>query len=182
MKRIVFHLSMIFIGFLGIFLGTLPDLLPDYVPYILFGEHNSMNAGYVRLVNYLKGHKAHDENEIVLGVNDKEYNSIYNLLHSFDPSILPPLQETLLTSKEYGTGNIGFGKGRPEFVTSRTFLLFNQVIYFQDKNNNWRNVCEMRDLYFLVRDAIVRYCSRIGFFFAFISLTVEGISALKKTT
>jgi hypothetical protein len=172
---------MIVIGFLGISLGALPDILPDFVPYILLGDSNTMQVGYKKLVNYINSPKYDPTNGIALKVTDKEYNSIYELLYAFDPTVMPPLNDTLIAFRENGTGNISIDRGGLDMepATSSAALFFNRIISFQDKDNRWLHICEMRDLNYLMRDAIIRYCSKIGFSFAFIALLIEGISSIK---
>lgn len=177
MKRITFHIVIIIIGFLGIFLGTLPDLIPGCAPIILIGKNRKMEVGYQKLVEFLDIPRGKRANKIALTRDDEGYSAIYDLLRSFDPKIVPPVEKISSSSEDIGFGNISFDKG-DEWVGSGTFLLMNQVVFYHTKEK-WQAICEMRDLHFLIRDAHIRYYSRLGFFFAFIALMVEGISSLK---
>jgi hypothetical protein len=181
MKKIFFHILMLIIGLLGIFFGTLPDLFPSAVPVFLIGYNRELEVGYKQLTKHLSVPIKERDSDIALGKNDYGYNSIYLILHKLNPKVIPPLSN--LGNDRFG--NLSFDHGF-DFVSSGTGLLPNQVLFFEKSTDRWRAVCEMRDLFFIIRDSHIRYYARIGFFLAFISISIEGIvsicSAIRSAT
>ncbi len=151
MKSKFIHVLMLIVGILGLFMGTLPDIFPDQKDVLLIGKYKKMNVAYEKLVNYAKVPRGIRESEVALNIKDSGYHIIYNHLQSLDPS-LPSLKKTDYAFRD---------------------LLINQVVHVRDDKNEWRPICELRDLYFIIRDSQLRYFTIVGFAFALFALAVE---------
>jgi hypothetical protein len=178
-KLIAYHSILVATVFLGIFLGTLPDLFPDvllHCPYF-----RMLHRGVATLSTFPDETSNSDLNR-----DDKAYKAIYKLLRSVDPHTLPPLKETLaLQGDKYRCNIKGVKSGEqwnavapPDQKSKRTM----EPIYicFRTPQNIAEPICSLEDLKFLVRDVETRVCSRLGFFLAFVALILGEGMALRK--
>ena len=166
------HICLLIIGILGLCIGTLPDLFPNQIDSFLIGKYKKMNIAYKRLVDYAKIPRGIRDNEIALNKNDLGYEVIYNHLRSLDPS-LPPFNKS---GNSFADITIDTGG----FMNTNMELLMNQVVQVKDSKNNWLPVCEMRELYFIIRDSYIRFFTRLGLSFAFIALFVGFVMNVKQ--
>ena len=165
------HISLLILGALGLFIGTLPDLLPNQVDLFLIGKYKKMNTAYKRLVEYAKIPRGIRDNEIALNKEDLGYEVIYNHLRSLDPS-LPPFNKSGNSFSDITIDSRGF-------MNTNMELLMNQVVHIRDSNNNWLPVCEIREIYFIIRDSYIRFFTRLGQSFSFIALFVGFVINVK---
>ena len=166
------HICLLILGILGVCIGTLPDLFPNQIDSFLIGKYKKMNIAYKRLVDYAKIPRGIRDNEIALNKNDLGYKAIYNHLRSLDPS-LPPFNKS---GNSFADITIDTGG----FINTNMELLMNQVVQVKDSKNNWLPVCEMRELYFIIRDSYIRFFTRLGLSFAFIALFVGFVMNVKQ--
>jgi len=176
LKSISYHIAIILVVFLGIFLGTLPDLWPSglsKLPYF-----NRLDTGLEKLDHF----STHEIKNTYLNRNDKGYIPIYRLLSTIAPYTLPPLKETLALSGSRSEAQlIGVKSGTKRRATAEGIqskkAMETIYICFRTQEDIAEPLCELRDLMFIVRDFKTRWCSRFGFFFAFLALLLgEGIS------
>ena len=165
---------MLLLGLLGIFWGTLPELFPNAVPIFLVGNNKKLEICYKIFTEHLSIPRGKRNKDMALQKNEDGYKAIYLILSKINPNIVPPLSNK--SSKEFG--RFSFDKGI-NFVSSGTFLFLNQVIFYEISTNQWRPICEMRDLFFMIRDSQFRYYARLGFLLVFISILIEGIISLR---
>ena len=177
MKSILYHIALISVVFFGILLGTLPDLWPSGLSR--FPYFNRLDAGLKRLDNFSNP----EIKNTYLNRNDDSYVPIYRLLRSLDSHTLPPVKEIIdLTGDNHKAQLIGVKSGEKWRATNKEGKGSDKAmetiyICFRTEENIAEPLCEMRDLKFLVRDFKTRWCSRLGFFFAFLALLLgEGIS------
>lgn len=179
MRNVLYHVVLILVVFLGILLGTLPDLWPSglsLVPYF-----RKLDLGLAKLSHF----PTPDDKNAYLNRNDPSYIPIYQLLRSLDPHTLPPIAETLSGRSGSGEGQlIGVKSGmrwqaQAQGTKSENVM---EIVYvcFRTRADLAEPVCDLRDLKFLIRDVKTRLCSRVGFAFAFIALFLgEGLSLRK---
>ncbi len=177
-NRIIYHTILISIGFCGIFLGTLPDLFPQFISLL----PNLKQYDYA--LNSLTINNGPDNKTKILKMDEKGYSQIYHLIRSIDPITMPSLSETLANAKDKkGFGSIasvpGGMKWSPKtsgFESQKSLDPF-LFICFKTERGVYEPICQMRDLQNLVRNAKVRFWSRVGFSFAFIALLLgEGVA------
>jgi len=175
MKGIAYHSVVIVVVFLGVLLGTLPDLFPAALPRLPY---------FARLdaaLRMLSDFSATQAENTFLNKRDDGYVEIYHLLRSVDPITLPPLDKTLALQGELSGQLVGVKTGFKWYVTSSDVRSEKEMetvyVCFRTAQDIGEPIMELKELKFLVRDVEVRVCSRLGFFFAFVALILgEGIS------
>lgn len=172
--KIVFHIIIIVVGLAGIILGTLPDLFPDLVPKVLFGENRRMEIGYGKLIEFLNIPRGERGDRVALTRHDEGYMAIYRLMRNFNPKLMP-LQKN---QQDETLGNISFDKAN-EFVNEGNFLTPNKVAFYEVADNSWESICTMRDLKYLINDSHVRVLTRFGFLLTLIAISIEGFFAIR---
>ncbi len=163
MNKIIF-VSMFVIGLIGLFVGTLPDILPEKMGSLLFCKYKKMDIAYKKLVHYANIPRGIRESDAALNRRDIGHHVIYGLLRSINPA-MPSLENLASTSGDLTVDSGGF-------VNTNTELLMNQVVHVKDDKNEWLPVCELRDLYFFIHDSQIRFFTRIGFALTLLSIVV----------
>ena len=169
----LFHVVLIMVIFCGIFFGTLPDLWPSILSRLPY--FSRLDSGIKKLSRPFTS----------LDRNDRGYIPVYRLLRTVAPNILPPLQEVLALPRNHGTAELIKVKSgfiwQPTVQGKKTKNPISTIyVCFRTQENTVDPICEFRDLMFIVRDFKTRWCSRMGFFFAFLALLFgEGISLRK---
>ena len=178
MKKITYHIVLIAIVFCCIFLGTLPDLFPQYMSF----PPNLKQYDYA--LRSLTIPNDYNINYKTLEVGENGYNQIFNLIRSFDTVNIPPLDVTIKKSKEKkGFGTIASVKSgmewRPITSTKKPLKSIDPFLFicFKGDNETYIPICQLNDLRNLIHEAKIRFWSRLGFFFAFVALLIgEGAS------
>ncbi len=165
---------MLVIGLLGLFIGTLPDILPEKIGLLLFFKYKKMDIAYKKLVHYANIPRGKREDDVALNRRDIGHQVIYVLLRSINPE-LPSLGNLAPTSGDLTVHTGGF-------VNINTKLLMNQVVHVKDEKNEWLPVCELRDLYFFIHDSQIRFFTRIGFAFTLSALIVTFFINIKQAS
>lgn len=177
-KRVAYHILLIVIGFLGIFLGTLPDLFPQYIS--LLPNLKKYDAG----LRALEMDELHDVNQRLLKYGEDGYLQITKLLKSFDPISIPSLKiiadDNRRLQQAWTIASVKSGmKWSPQIGSIPATQSIEAFVFICIKTDKgiYKPICDIRDLKNLVREAKVRFWSRTGFFFAFIALVIgEGIA------
>ena len=151
MKSAWYHIAVLLLGMSGVFLGTLPDLIPAWIPLApytaaLESGHEKLTAGTLR-------------------PTDDGFEEIYELLGTFQPNWAPPLLIVVKTELSFTSAGVEL----PAFQTAR--------FYYGPKQD--KPVCFMRDVAFLVRDAKFRWWTRFGFSITFAALILQIIPWVK---
>lgn len=178
MKKVLYHAVLILVVFLGIFLGTLPDLWPSGLS--CFPYFKKLDFGLAKLSQF----STPDAKNAYLNRNDPAYAPIYGLLRSLDSYTLPPIGEVLAIqggSRKAQLIGVKSARWRANAQGSKSESAIETVyVCFRTPRDTAEPVCDLRDLKFLVRDTKTRLCSRVGFSFALIALLLgEGISLRK---
>jgi hypothetical protein len=166
---------MMLLGIFGVFVGTLPDLFPNIAPNFLFGETRAMKVGYARIIEFTQMQSTKRESGIALKKDTSGYEAILRILHNVNPKIVPSPKER----KGNAFGNISTDRSTFVFVNPGIDLTFNKEIYFQTDEKHWKEVCEIRDLHYIIEAAVGRYYTKIGFLFALIAILIEGFSSIR---
>ncbi len=176
MKKIIFHSLMVLLGVFGVFFGTLPDILPNMADSFLFGETRGMKTGYARIIEFTELPSTERKIDIALTKDSPGYFAILRILHSFNPKIVPSPTEL----KDYFFGSISTDRSSlGVFVNPGIHLTLNKEIYFQSDARQWKEVCEIRDLHYIIESSVSRYYVKIGFFLALLSILIEGFVSIR---
>jgi len=167
-------LVMMLLGVFGVFFATLPDLFPNIAPYFLIGETRAMKVGYARIIEFSQM-QSNKKNDIALRKTTYGYEAILRILHNVNPKIAPSPK----AQKGNAFGNISTDRSSVVFVNPGINLTSNKVIYFQANEKRWKEVCEIRDLHYIIESAVGRYYAKIGFLFAVIAILMEGFVSIR---
>lgn len=165
------RIGLLVLAGLGILLTAFADMFPGSSWVSIPAHLAGLEAGFSALSRFdERGQEAIG----LLRQGDEGYESIYSLLPTFDPT-LPSLEDMLVMSSTEGVGAIIAATSVFKYETSLGSIPGMRPVLIQLEGGNFKPVCEMRDLAFLIRDRKVRFWSRLGSFIALIAVLLEAL-------
>lgn len=178
-QHILIILIIAIIGFVGIFLGIIPDIAPDLanrVPYF-----RRMATGLKALNKFTPTKIGESQKDAgTLNPGEDGYEEIFDILKSFDP-VLEGVESATGYSPDFPDHKVRILGVRDDSLSWGGVSLFEGVwveteIYIPDKPFYSLNlVCMMPELKDQIKTQKNRFFSRIGFAFAFLALLFEGM-------
>ena len=175
MSTVLWNLGIAIIGVIGIFIGLLPDLKPEWQFILLPDRYEKREVGYKKLIDFHYVPRGKRGSLVALKRNDDGYEAIYNLLRSLDPVKILHLDNVPENKKKNGFGNISIDEN-DEWSGGATVM--NRIISFKT-SKNWVPICEIRDLRNIMDIQITRWFSRIGFCITFISILMAFVIGVR---
>jgi hypothetical protein len=171
LKNVWLHVVLALLAFLGIFIGILPDLFPDLASQ--YPRFKKMDKGFEELNNFkeIKSQGILFEKS-ELNQDDNGYEEVYNLLRSIDRS-----------------GTIKIFNTTPKSINIQK----PQIYGLKDNRLKWGSkslfvgvfmggpgpICMMPELGFLMKEAKLRFFSRVGFGFAALAVILQFFYAIR---
>lgn len=157
------------IGFFGIFLAVVPDLVPQFALTIPFFQ--KMDTGLKSLGSYRVTQFGQEEYPVgTLNQHDTGHEEILSMLELFDPVIRS------LRSLDANDTRVKILGVKDKRLTWSGMSLFEAV--WVEMNGNYKIVCLMPDLKTMVKDAKTRFFSKLGLSFALLAILLQSMYSI----